>query len=153
MKIRKGYEKSTRVSLETGPSSLVQQSAQQETDINHLMARYEKTGLVEHLNFRPRRYEDVSQAPAYDEAMRIVVEAQQAFEELPARLRKKFGNDPSTFLAAVHDEERYDELVAEGVLVSKEVQDEPLPSGEDGGGSDPGPDPSRETAQGAAEGS
>ena len=57
--------------------------------------------------------------------MNIVIEAQENFSELPAHIRKRFGNDPEQFLDFVTDENNKDEAIRLGML------DTPLAAEED----------------------
>ena len=115
-KIRKPYDPSIKVGKDTGPSSVVQQNAKAETDINTIMKKYVKRGLVDHLNVQPKAYMDVSTATDFHSAMTLVTEAQQQFEALPADVRKRYGNDPAAFLEALERPEDREFLISEGLL-------------------------------------
>lgn len=132
--IRKPYDSHERVQKTTGSGSLVQGDAQDECDINKLMAKYERTGFMGHMSARPGRYEDLMGMPSYHEALNQVIEAREAFELLPAKWRARFNNDPAELLGALDDPERRPELERLGIVRPKEVQGaEPLPPGEGGG--------------------
>lgn len=68
-----------------------------ECDINVLMERYEKTGIISHVDQRIPNYVDVSDLPSYQESFEIVRRAAEAFASLPARARAEFDNDPGAF--------------------------------------------------------
>ena len=58
-----------------------------------------------------------------------MIEAQEKFSELPAHIRKRFGNDPIQFLDFVTDENNKDEATRLGMLKIPAAADEvSLPS-------------------------
>lgn len=113
--IRKPYERVPRVRISFQKPTRTKQSFQNECDINRIMRRFEKTGLVEHVNRHRGDYGDFMEAPAYHEAMNRVASAQAAFMSLPARVRQRFGNDAGMFLAFVQDPKNIQEMVSLGL--------------------------------------
>lgn len=114
-KVHTSFDRPGRQQLTfTGPGR-TKQSFKDECDINIIMARYEQSGVLEHINQNGPRYLDVS-AFDYQDAMLTVAAANSLFEELPARLRDKFGNDPAQLLAFVHDPKNLDESVKMGFI-------------------------------------
>lgn len=95
-----------------GPS-MTKQSEAAACDVNFIMKRYEKSGLLPHV---PGYYADVSAPVSYQDARNMVIQADASFQALPASIRSRFSNDPGLFLAAVSDPDRVDELVDLGVL-------------------------------------
>lgn len=82
--------------------TVTHQSFKAECDINNIMAKYVRTGVVEHINTHSAQYADVS-AVDFLEAMTKVSEAQDMFDDLPAKVRKAFDNDPAAFLDYVQN--------------------------------------------------
>lgn len=103
-----------RVSLECGPS-MAQQHFRDECDVNRILAKYQKTGLIEHVNKFGGEYADLSAVPDFQDALNSVIAAQDAFDSLPSKLRKEFGNDPAAFLDFVHNPDNKDEMVKMGL--------------------------------------
>lgn len=122
----------------TGPSR-TKQANSAECDINNIMTRFEKTGIIDHVNRFPGGYGDYTGAPSdYHEAMDQVVSAQAMFLTLPARVRARFGNDPGAFLDFVADPANEAELVKMGLAKAAppspaEQTAQPTPSGVPGG--------------------
>ena len=54
--------------------------------------------------------------------LNTLLEADQAFNPLPAAIRKKFGNDPKQFLEFVHDEKNLPEMAEMGLTEEQPVQ-------------------------------
>lgn len=95
---------------------LVVQSAKAECDINTIMQRYQRDGLVDHVNKFHGDYGDFTNVPQdFHEAMQQVQEANEMFLTLPSSVRERFGNDPGAFLEAV-DGASADELRELGLL-------------------------------------
>ena len=89
--------------------SLTQQHSKDQVDINNIMARYIKTGVLDHVAKYQPQYRD-NNATDYQESMNIVIKADEMFSELPAQARKHFDNDPAAFLDFVQDPANHDKL-------------------------------------------
>lgn len=103
------------VKLSTPEETRTKQSHKDECDINNIMARYRRTGLIEAVNRNQPRYADVT-GLEFRSAMEMVAQAQQLFEDMPSSVRKRFGNDPAAFLDFVNDPENRPEAVRLGLL-------------------------------------
>lgn len=114
-----------RVRTAVGTRSRTKQSFRSESDINVILAKYRATGVLEHWNRRVPRYGDFSSVPEYREALDRVKAAQQAFDQLPARVRKHCQNDPAELLQLALDPGRREELVALGLVPPGEAAPEP----------------------------
>lgn len=78
-----------------------------ECDINKIMARYKRTGVLP-IDVRKEataRFGDFSQLPSFMEMQDTLIAANDLFMALPAAVRKQFGNDPHEFLAAAETKE------------------------------------------------
>lgn len=84
---------SRRVAQQFTQPSLTKQEFKDESDINKIVERA-KRGIEPRLNPIQAQYGDVSNLPSFEEAFEIVQNAQEAFMDLPARLRKLIDNDP-----------------------------------------------------------
>lgn len=72
-----------------------------ECDINRIVARYKKTGILpDQSKAALARYLDVSEVPSYSQMHDLVVSAHDAFASLPAKVRREFDNDPIAFMEA-----------------------------------------------------
>jgi len=124
----------------------VKQEFKEECDINFIVARYKKTGVLpDDARLAAARYGDFSQIPDYQEMHEKLNAARQLFAALPARVRTEFNNDPGAFIDAASTPEGRELMVKLGL--GKEV--EPKPPGEpskavsggqpQGGGTEPPP--------------
>lgn len=107
-----------------GTKSLTQQSMSPECDINRIMARFEKTGLIDHVNKYEGNYGDFSEMQDYATSMNQVLAAQEMFSSLPSAIRQKFNNSPREFLEYVEDERNHDEMRKMGLMPPLEAATE-----------------------------
>lgn len=125
MTVKKVNTERRRVQFETTGESMTRQSHKKECDINVIVSRFNKDGVVTHIAKHGGSYGDVTGAD-YRTMMNQVVRAQEMFDELPSEVRKRFGNDPATFLDFVQDEKNLEELRKMGL--AKGLRENPPPS-------------------------
>ncbi len=89
--------------------TITQQHSKDEVDINKIMARYIKTGVLDHVTKYQPQYLDNTDTD-YQESRNIIIKADEMFAELPSTVRKEFNNSPSEFLKFVNDPENHEEL-------------------------------------------
>ncbi|WNK13315.1 MAG: internal scaffolding protein [Microvirus sp.] len=83
---------------------ITKQEFKDECDINHIMAKFAKTGLIDHVNKYPGGYGDFTNQPTdYQSALNQVIQAEEMFLSLPSGIRTQFQNDPGQFLAFAED--------------------------------------------------
>lgn len=99
--------------------SLCRQSDFEGSDINAIMKRFEKTGVLP-LDTREALFTDVSAIGSYRDALEVMQRAQEGFLALPPGIRERFGNDPVAFLDFTSDPRNMAELTAMGVLAAPE---------------------------------
>ncbi len=85
------------------------QSHKDETDIVKIMARFEKTGTISHLAKHEGSYADFSDFDFFTQTQKLT-RGREIFDDLPAELRKEFGQSPAAFFAYVNDPANIDEL-------------------------------------------
>lgn len=86
-----------------------QQQFRDECDINNIMARYQVSGVVDHVAKFQGQYGEIPEVD-YHQAMSVIASANTMFEELPSSVRDHFDNDPAAFLAFCEDENNIDKL-------------------------------------------
>lgn len=89
--------------------SLAQQHMADECDINKLVERFVVTGEIPALEAPPLQG-DFTNAPTYQEALNLMVEANRSFMQMPAKIRSRFENDPGQFVNFCSEEANRDEL-------------------------------------------
>lgn len=100
------------------------QSARADADINVIVKRFGLTGQVKAANVEPF-YGDFSGVDDYHAAMNLLVKAKDAFSELPADLRERFGNDPGQLVSFVNDDRNLEEARRLGLCKAPEAAPEP----------------------------
>ena len=103
--------------------SRTEQSHKDDCDVNIIMARAMSGQAVDHFREHGGQYGDIDPV-YYDEACLAIAQANTMFEELPAKVRNYFENDPAKFLKCAQDPNRVDEMRDLGLA-------EPLPEGTD----------------------
>lgn len=101
--------------INTEPSMTSQQFKDQ-CDVNNIMKKYRLTGELTHLRKNQGQYIDLTQLPDYQTALQTVIDANSAFESLPAHVRKHFQNDPKQLLQFVADPKNKEEAIKLGLI-------------------------------------
>lgn len=124
MEFQNAYSKPFRGSdLKCEDPSLAQQQFKDEVDINVLLERFKVTGVMPQNVVLPQ-YGDYTGISDYRTAAEVLRRADNAFMDLPAHIRARFGNDPQKFLEFISDDKNRDEATRLG-LVSKPVDPPP----------------------------
>jgi len=131
-----------RVRWSTTQPSMTKQEFAREADINVLMGRYLSTGVIPPA-VRQGYFADVDSLD-YQQALGLVHEAQALFDQLPSKVRERFGNNPAALMEFVADSRNRDEAVSLGLIDAPRASQEslggvsnpaqvPTPSGKTGG--------------------
>lgn len=110
--------------------SMTQQQFKDEADINNIMARYQKTGvLVDPLTQATRKpmFDDFSELGDFRDHQQAVIDAQEMFMELPSRLRARFGNDPAELLQWLSRPENKEEAIELGLMTRPPAEAPEMP--------------------------
>ncbi len=118
--IKKAYDPSIPCRISFHQPSLTKQSFKDETDINNILKNYNKTGLINTNNETPQ-YLDASMNMDFHQATNALITIQDNFDNLPAKIRKKFHNDPAEYLNFCSDPDNIEELRALGLAEPLEV--------------------------------
>lgn len=110
--------------LECKDPSLAQQSARDETDINVIVRKFGLTGQLPQ-GLRIPTYGDFDQIDDFRTALEMVTMAQHTFDQLPAELRVRFGNDPVRFVDFCEDPKNLEELRKLGLAITPVRATEP----------------------------
>jgi len=81
----------------THEDPLTKQADKDSCDINLIMARYTKTGIIEHGNKHQAQYGVVPETD-FRQALEVIQTSSDMFDELPAKVRRRFNNNPAEFL-------------------------------------------------------
>jgi len=123
-----------RVQVVFTQPSRTKQAHRDECDVNKIIARYRKTGVIEHLNNNPQNY-DYAPGVDFQEALELVQQGEDQFNSLPASIRTQFDNDPASFVDFVSNPDNMDKMIEMGLAYgepSKEAEtaENPPPEGD-----------------------
>ncbi len=85
------------------------QSFRDETDINKIIKRAEKTGTISHLTKHKGSYGDFADFDYFDNLQKLT-RGREIFDDLPAELRNEFQNSPAQFFDYVNAPENKERL-------------------------------------------
>lgn len=114
--LRNAYERGSKSGITFDKPSLTQQYFRDDCDINKIIERFTRTGLMPQYPGEEMQYGDYTSSVDYHEAMTIVAQAREQFEALPSAVRDKFDNDPAKMLDFVSKQENIEESVKLGLL-------------------------------------
>lgn len=110
---RSAYSPPVRYSFTT-TDSRTEQSHKEECDINQILSKYIKTGVLAHQKQYAPQYGDYSSTD-FHEAQNIIATAMSMFQELPSKVRNHFENDPAKFLDFASDENNNEAMAMMGL--------------------------------------
>lgn len=91
------------------PDGRTKQAFKDETDIQKIMARADIAGTISHLQKYEGVYADYSDFDFHEQTERLT-QGRMIFDDLPAEVRKEFGQDPQAFFNYVNDPANADDL-------------------------------------------
>jgi len=112
------------------PPRRVKQAHVPECDINNILKQYSATGQIRHMSAKAAMgaYVDLPDGLDFQEAVNIVLEGEKAFSTLPSKVRDRFGNDPTAFLAFMADGSNQDEAIKLGLATKRVPPPAPSPA-------------------------
>lgn len=108
------YGKRERSTVDLSGETQTEQNHKDACDINKIVAGYKQTGYLEQPNIERGQYIEVD-ATTFQDAMNIVANAKTAFEELPAKVRARFDEDPGKFMDFCYKPENAKEMIELGL--------------------------------------
>lgn len=111
-----------------GDPGKTDQSQAEECDVNRIVDRFMKTGVLPGTDAQAI-YGDFSSPVDLQQALEIVNRAEEQFGSLTAQVRKRFNNDPAEFLAFCSDPGNGEEMVRLGLAERRaegEVEADPV---------------------------
>lgn len=113
------YSPSTQVKSPAGHTP-AQQQFKNDCDINIIMDRFEKNNALDHVSKHQPEY-GFTNPQTYHESLNIITQADSMFNDLPAKLRDEFANNPQAFLQFVQDPKNADRAKELGIALSDEA--------------------------------
>lgn len=114
--IKVNYQPTRRYQIDFTDSKLMtKQSPKAECDINNIMKKFEKDGILDHFNAHQGDYGDYTTFADYHTSLNQVLDAETMFLSIPSKIRARFDNDAAKFLAFAQDPENLDQMVELGL--------------------------------------
>lgn len=107
--------------FQTTGVSMTQQQFKAECDVNNILAKYKRTGMLSHIQKHQGNFGDFSSIEDYQTSLGKLMQAQQSFESLPSELRAKFENDPAQLISFLSDEKNNAEAVKLGLKIERKA--------------------------------
>lgn len=120
MTFKKPFDKPKRLSIKVEGKSRTFQEFKNECNINNILAKYQKQGVLEHFNKHQGDYSDYTNVQDYHSSYNQIIAAQDAFNDLPSSVRKRFNNDPGSFLEFVGNPDNVEEMCELGLAKPRE---------------------------------
>lgn len=95
-------------------AGLTKQSFKDECNINKIMDKFQRTGIISHYASHGPQYMEIEPGDFLD-AQLVIAKANTMFEELPSSVRKRFHNNPEHFLEFVQNPSNQEEMVQMGL--------------------------------------
>lgn len=110
---------SSRPKVVCSQPTKTKQSFKAACDVNNILKRYKKNGVMTHVNRLQAMYGDFTNVPDYRSACDIVNNAQKEFNNMPSELRSYFRNDAGYFLEFCGNPANRQELERLGLVKPK----------------------------------
>jgi len=98
------------------------QSFKDQCDVNQIVNKWRKTGVIDHVSQFQGRYADYGDGADFQAAQERILATTNMFMTLPANIRSKFENDPSQFLDFITNEENLEEMKELGIINEQFVE-------------------------------
>lgn len=112
---------------------LTVQADRDEADINKIIARFEKAGMISTVNRSEPFYGDVSEYDGLQDAIIKVQNADALFMGMSAQVRERFANDPVQMMEFLADNKNRAEAEGLGMVIKRPEPPVEPPSSAPGG--------------------
>lgn len=111
---------SDKAGLKCDDPSLTQQQFKEDSDINTIVDRFMKSGVLPTPVNMPQ-YVDYEGIFDFQSAMNVVRQADESFMRLDAKIRARFNNSPQEFLEFFGNPDNVDEAIRLGLAIPQAV--------------------------------
>ncbi len=94
--------------VDLSANSMTKQSFKDECDINKIMDKFQRAGVINHYAAHAPTYGDASSVD-YLDALLVISQANEMFADLPSSVRKRFNNNPEEFLEFAQNPDNLEE--------------------------------------------
>lgn len=97
------------------PVYFTEQNHKNQCDINKIIQKYDKTGLIIHVSKIEAKYGDMTGLD-YRTMVDKVMNMEKSWMELPSKVRKRFGGNIGDFLEFMENPDNRDEAISLGLI-------------------------------------
>ena len=97
------------------PLYFTEQAHKDECDVNLIVAKYDKTGIMSHISRFEAKFGDFT-GMDFQNMQNQIRGATEMFNQLPAEIRKRFDNSPGMLLEFMEDPNNRDEAIELGLI-------------------------------------
>lgn len=119
-----GQKFATKTGIDEYPPTRTKQEFKSECDINHIVKRFNRDGVLTHVNANPQVFTEITDID-YRNALDTLIAAQSTFDALPSNVRERFANDPAKLLNFIQNSENYEEALKLGLVNKRPEPPEP----------------------------
>lgn len=112
-KTRYTADKKSKISFKDDAGYTIQEQAAA-TEISNILARYQKTGIIDNVNENEALYGEFEYFD-FQKNQNMIVKLTEAFEELPAQTRKEFDNSVEQFAEYIAKQDGIEDM-KDGVI-------------------------------------
>lgn len=113
--IRNFCRKPGRTDDDGKPVYFTEQAHKDECNVNNIIRKYDRTGLITHVNKIEARFGDITGLD-FKTMMDTVTQTTMLFNNLPSEIRNRFQNDPGKLLAFMEDPNNRNEAISLGLI-------------------------------------
>lgn len=128
MEFRTPYDgKSKRIQIDFSKDkgkTIQEQSAA--TDINNILARFNRTGIIDHVQKNEPYYGEFGEFD-FHHNQNMITKITESFMELPAKTRREFDDDPANFAEFISQQKNVDDM-KDGIIGNEEPEIPEKPS-------------------------
>lgn len=113
--MREWCKRPGRVDDKGKPLYTTEQAHKDRCDVNKIIKRYDKDGLIRHVTRFEAKFGDLS-GEDFKTMTDKVINAKNSFDKLPSEIRNRFNNDPGSLLEFMDNPENRNEAIKLGLI-------------------------------------
>jgi phage internal scaffolding protein len=104
------------------PMYKTEQSHKDQCDVNNIMKKYDKQGIITHVSKFEAEFGDLTGAD-FKKAMDLIAGSKSQFEGLPSEIRNRFKNNPGNLLEFMENPDNRAEAIELGLISGRWTED------------------------------
>ena len=123
--MRHGTSEKLRVLTLNNEASITKQNLKDNADINKIIKKYQKTGVLTNLNQLEAMYGEITSDDLQD-SLEKLNKSHEAFMSIPSEIRKRFNNDAGQFIDFATNPDNLSEMQQLGLAPPPPPEPEPI---------------------------